>query len=130
MIRNFNSSDSGFKLIVHHIRKLHDKSPGAGCAIMDDFILHLRGGEERPEWMEKVIIQRMWMIANQSDSSATVEAVESVVSQLTRPLSPEASVGAQAVSYAGQWGVWSTAMLTASLVDVEETGDMLQRGTV
>jgi len=129
MIRNFNSSDSGFKLIVHHIRKLHDKSPGAGCAVMDEFILHPGNMEQKPEWMEKVVIQRMWMIAHQRDSAATVEAVESVVSQLTRPLSPEASVGAQAVSCVVMRGL---VYLDADdyLVDVEETGNMLQRGTV
>lgn len=129
MIRNFNPSESGFKLIVHHIRKLHDKSPGAGCAVMDDFIIHLRNAEAKPDWMEKVVIQRMWMIAHQRDSVATVEAVGSVVSQLSRPLSPEASVGAQAVSCACLLEFWCMMMLTVLLVNMEETGDMLQRRT-
>lgn len=96
LIKDFNSSDAGFKLIIHHIRKLHDKSPGAACAVLDDFILSLRGVDDN-SWMEKAVITRMWMITNQRDTNETIETVRGVLSNLTRPLSAEAAVAAQAL---------------------------------
>lgn len=96
LIRDFNSSDAGFKLIIHHIRKLHDKSPGAACAVLDDFTLSLRGVDE-DVWMEKAVITRMWMITSQRDTNETIDTVRGVLSNLTRPLSAEAAVAAQAV---------------------------------
>ncbi|KAL2024147.1 hypothetical protein VTK56DRAFT_9927 [Thermocarpiscus australiensis] len=96
IIRNFSFSESGFKLIIHHIRKLHDKSPGAGCAVLDDFILALSGAE-KDGWMEKAVVTRMWMITNQRDSSETINAVQDVLGYVTKPLSAEAAVAAQAL---------------------------------
>lgn len=96
IIRNFTFSDSGFKLIMHHIRKLHDKSPGAGCAVLDDFILALSGAE-KDGWMEKAVVTRMWMITNQRDSVETTTAAHDVLGHLSRPLSADAAVAAQAV---------------------------------
>ncbi|EGZ70182.1 SPO22-domain-containing protein [Neurospora tetrasperma FGSC 2509] len=96
LIKDFNSSDAGFKLIIHHIRKLHDKSPGAACAVLDDFTLSLRGVDENV-WMEKAVITRMWMITSQRDTNETIDTVRGVLSNLTRPLSAEAAVAAQAL---------------------------------
>jgi hypothetical protein len=96
IIRSFTFSDSGFKLVMHHIRKLHDKSPGAGCAVLDDFIVALSGAE-KDGWMEKAVVTRMWMITNQRDSVETVNAAREVLRCLVRPLSAEAAVAAQAV---------------------------------
>ncbi|KAG7285410.1 hypothetical protein NEMBOFW57_010037 [Staphylotrichum longicolle] len=95
IIRNFTCSDSGFKLVMHHVRKLHDKSPGAGCAILDDFILALSRAE-RDGWMEKAVVTRMWMITNQRDSVETINAAQAILGYLATPLSAEAAVAAQA----------------------------------
>jgi hypothetical protein len=126
IIRNFGFSESGFKLIVHHIRKLHDKSPGAGCAVLDDFILVLRGSE-RGEWIEKAVVTRVWMIINQRDSVETINSVKGVLEHLTAPLSAEAAVAAQAVSHC-QPSVTSCLLLDA--VDMEKAGVQLQSRTV
>ena len=97
IIRTFSFSESGFKLIMHHIRKLHDKSPGAGCAVLDDFIVALSGSEKDGGWIEKSVVTRIWMITNQRDSSETIKAAQDVLGRLSRPLSAEAAVAAQAV---------------------------------
>ncbi|KAL1836750.1 hypothetical protein VTJ49DRAFT_4709 [Mycothermus thermophilus] len=96
IIRSFPVSDSGFKLIMHHIRKLHDKSPGAGCAVLDDLIVALSRAE-KDEWVEKAVVTRVWMITNQRDTAETIKAAEDVLGQLSRPLSSEAAVAAQAL---------------------------------
>ncbi|KAK3985786.1 meiosis protein SPO22/ZIP4 like-domain-containing protein [Cladorrhinum sp. PSN332] len=96
IIRNFSFSDSVFKLIMHHIRKLHDKSPAMGGGILDDFIIALRG-PDKAHWMEKAVIARVWMITNQRDSVETITAIQGVLEHLNKPLSPEAAVAAQAL---------------------------------
>ncbi|KAK4189851.1 meiosis protein SPO22/ZIP4 like-domain-containing protein [Podospora australis] len=96
IIRNFNSTEPEFKLITYHIRKLHDKSPGAGCSILDDFTLVLRTAEN-PAWMEKALVTRMWMVTNQRDSGETVDTMMALLGQIKRSLSAEASVAVQAL---------------------------------
>ncbi len=96
MIRDSTLSEPSFKLIIHHIRKLYDKSPVTGCAVLDDFILALTKVENQG-WMERAVVTCMWMITNQRDTLSSIDAVHSVLSYLTRPLSPEAAVAAQAV---------------------------------
>ncbi|KAK5656256.1 hypothetical protein OQA88_5018 [Cercophora sp. LCS_1] len=96
MVREFDYSEAGFKLIIYHIRKLHDKSPATGCLVLDDFIMALTKGE-CDERMEKAVVTRMWMITNQRDTVNTIDAVHGLLSHLTRPLSAEAAVAAQAL---------------------------------
>ncbi|KAK3387485.1 meiosis protein SPO22/ZIP4 like-domain-containing protein [Podospora didyma] len=96
IIRNFNSTDSAFKLIMHHIRKLHDKSPGAGCTVLDEFIRALVG-EESPDWMERSVVTRMWMVINQRDSIETINGARGVLSLVSRPLTAEATTAALAL---------------------------------
>ncbi|KAK1761225.1 meiosis protein SPO22/ZIP4 like-domain-containing protein [Echria macrotheca] len=96
IVREFNYSDAGFKLIMHHIRKLHAKSPAMGCIVLDEFIIVLVKSE-RDDWMEKAVVTRTWMIINQRDTLDTIDAVHGVLSHLTRPLSAEAAVAAQAL---------------------------------
>ena len=96
MIREFAFSEPAFKLIIHHIRKLHDKSPTSGSAMLDEFIIKLSRGDN-DVWMEKAVVTRMWMITSQRDTFNTLDAIHEVLSKLSRPLSAEAAVAAQAV---------------------------------
>ncbi|KAK4655881.1 sporulation-specific protein 22 [Podospora pseudocomata] len=104
MIRNFDGkkgmgSGAEFKLVVHHVRRLHDKAPGAGCAVMDDFILVLRtlGGTGGQEFMEKALVTRMWMMTQQRDSMETVRRLGELFGNVARAVSAEAAVAAQAL---------------------------------
>lgn len=100
MIRDFAFSEPAFKLLIHHIRKLHDKSPATGSAMLDEFIIKLARGDN-DVWMEKAVITRMWMITSQRDTFNTLDAIHEVLSKLSRPLSAEAAVAAQAVGGLG-----------------------------
>ncbi|KAK4245326.1 meiosis protein SPO22/ZIP4 like-domain-containing protein [Corynascus novoguineensis] len=79
IIQNFSFSESAFILIIHHIRKLHDKSP------------------EKDEWLEKAVVTRMWMITNQRDSLEAIGAIQGVLGCLRNPLSAEAAMAVQAL---------------------------------
>lgn len=100
MIREFAFSEPAFKLLIHHIRKLHDKSPASGSAMLDEFIIKLARGDN-DVWMEKAVVTRMWMITSQRDTFNTLDAIHEVLSKLARPLSAEAAVAAQAVGGLG-----------------------------
>jgi hypothetical protein len=96
MIKTFDFSNSAFKLITHHIRRLHEKQPELGCNVLDSLLAVLSGFEE-VEWTERVVITRLWMATNQTDAIKTVQQVESVVSNVRMPLRQEAAIAAQTV---------------------------------
>ncbi|KAM7204837.1 Meiosis protein SPO22/ZIP4 like domain containing protein [Rhypophila sp. PSN 637] len=99
MIRTFNSTDAGLKLITHHIQKLQKKSPGAACAVMDELINRLREVGENLDWMEMVVVQRMWMIQHAPLSLESFEAVRNVLSLLKRPFGPMACMATQGLMW-------------------------------
>lgn len=96
MIRAFNHSESSFKLIIHHLMKLHSESPVLGCEVLDDFLLCLQSSE-RQQWVEEVIIKRLWFMTQQQESVATIESVQSVLTEHGVTLSPEATGAAHTV---------------------------------
>lgn len=96
MVKSFNFTDSTFKLVVHHIRKLHDKSPGLGCKVLDEFIAVLTS-VETDEWIERLIIIRVWMTTNGQNSADSIESTIAVLKLLGKPLSVDATVAAQTV---------------------------------
>jgi Meiosis protein SPO22/ZIP4 like len=98
LIKTFNGSESAFKLVTHHIRKLHDKCPLLGCNALDDFMMAMRQ-VDRQDWVEKLVITRVWMTINQRDAVDTIEAVERVLSRVEKALSADAACAAQGVGF-------------------------------
>ena len=96
MIKIFNFTGSTFKLILYHVRKLHDKSPGLGCALLDDLIKAVRN-VETTEWIERLVVTRIWMATNQLDSLGAAQSAQDVISSLQRFLGADAAIAAQAV---------------------------------
>lgn len=102
MTRTMVLTESNFRLIMHHIRKLADKSSNLASKVLDE-LLKLRVLEaEKTEWIEKVIITRLWMINSQKETSETPSAVEEVLSTVLEnqsgSFSPAATLAAQTVS--------------------------------
>lgn len=121
MIRSVILDDSNFRLIMHHIRKLNEKSPTLAHKSMDDFIrlrVLQQGGKD--EWLEKVLLTRMWMTVGQRD---TPEALASLMAFLTtimeninRPVSSNATLAAHTVCYpfrySTTWLIFTASMET------------------
>ncbi|KJR83953.1 uncharacterized protein SPSK_00255 [Sporothrix schenckii 1099-18] len=99
MIGAFKSSLDEFKLLHFHIQKLHSKSPGLGCKVLDEFMLSLRHRDDVMEWIEKLIITRVWLLAHQRETKEELDAVQSVLSKL------RISIGADTAS-AAQTLIW------------------------
>ena len=97
MVAAFNSSTADFQLLHHHIQKLHGKSPGLGCKVLDDFLLSLRHRDDATEWIDKLIITRVWLLAHQRETPEELDAVQSVLSKLRRPIGADTASAAQTV---------------------------------
>jgi len=95
MTRVFSPSDSYFKLVIHHIRKLHAKNHGLACKLLDEFLPILRRSEQ-DAWVEKAAVHRIWM-AQEGDEAESVENLQHVFSQTEKPLGADAAMAALAV---------------------------------
>jgi hypothetical protein len=101
MIRTMVLTESNFKLIMHHIRKLADKNPGQACVALDELLKLRILPEGKPEWTEKVIITRLWVVTNQEESSDVLKVFGEILSMVfdgsAESFSPAAGLAAQTV---------------------------------
>ncbi|KAK2055776.1 SPO22-domain-containing protein [Colletotrichum caudatum] len=98
MVRAFTFSEAHFRLLVHHARKLHDKSPTQAMDVVDGMLGGAVVSSGREEWVERLVLLRIWMETNQRDSMKAVEGLAAVLAgledTLERPLGACAAVGA------------------------------------
>lgn len=102
MIRTLTLSEANLKLIMLHIRKLSDRSLTHACRAIEDLLgLRVLPSETR-EWIEKIIVTRLWMATKQEDTLKTLTAVEefltSTAADLRDSIGASATLGAQVVS--------------------------------
>lgn len=89
-------TDTTFKLMVHHLRKLHDKAPGLACKVADDLLRKLlKTG--RDEWIERLVLTRIWMTTTQRDAAEVIEAAHEEISKVEKPLGADATIAGQTV---------------------------------
>lgn len=102
MIGTVTLTEPTFKLLMHHIRKLHDKSPSLACRILDELMRSRLFEDEREPWVDSVLVNRIWMATNQRDSSdvrASVrEGLSVFQSNLEKPISASATFAVHTVS--------------------------------
>jgi hypothetical protein len=102
MTRSIPMSEVNFKLFMFHVRKLNDKSPSLACKALDE-LLNLRIlREEREEFIERVLITRIWITVSQRETFEAMEALQElftlIVSNNKRAISSAAAHGAHTVS--------------------------------
>lgn len=101
MIRTVVMTEGNFKLIMHHIRKLNDKGPSLACNMLDSFLQSRLFEDGNEEWIEKALVNRIWMSTNSRDSPEVLKSVREVLefvgSNMTKPLSASATHAAQTV---------------------------------
>ncbi|PMD45090.1 SPO22-domain-containing protein [Hyaloscypha variabilis F] len=101
MTRSIPMSEVNFKLFMFHVRKLNDKSPSLACKALDE-LLNLRIlREEREEFIEKVLITRIWITVSQRETVEAIEALQElfalIVSNSKRAISSAATHGAHTI---------------------------------
>ncbi|CAD6499560.1 BgTH12-03671 [Blumeria graminis f. sp. triticale] len=85
-------TESNFRLLMYHVRRLNDKSPNLACRALE--ILNTRVmREDRDEYVEKILITRLWMAVDYRDTQGQILQLETLFSELVANLkSPISSV--------------------------------------
>lgn len=103
-------TETTFKLLMHHIRKLSDKGPGLACKILDTFLNIRLVSEGKEEWIEKALISRLWMATSQNDGPEVIAVVGDVLnilaSNLKNLVSASATHAAQTVCLSKFYLCW------------------------
>ncbi|ROT35208.1 SPO22-domain-containing protein [Sodiomyces alkalinus F11] len=98
MIRTFNFSDAFFRLIDHHIGKLYRRSPTLGCSAMDEWLKSQLIKSQRHEWIQRALLRRVSMAANQEDTGQAIRSLgtlmESLYGSLGKPVDSATAVAA------------------------------------
>ncbi|KAL2875833.1 sporulation-specific protein 22 [Colletotrichum sp. CLE4] len=98
MVRSFNFSEAHFKLLVHHARKLHDKSPTLATSVVDGMLRGTIVSSGREEWVERLVLLRIWMETTQRDGMRAIEELMGVLAglqdNLSKPFGAPTAVGA------------------------------------
>jgi len=102
MTRVLILTDCNFSLIMFHIRKLNDKSPSLASKALED-LMRLRVLKvDRDDWIEKVLITRLWISISQRDSPEALQSLDEFFSMVTsnvrQPVSAGATLAAHTVS--------------------------------
>ncbi|XXG97783.1 hypothetical protein Hte_004096 [Hypoxylon texense] len=95
MVRTLDISESSFNLMVHHIRKLEDKSPSLASSVLDAFLTSRILPTQHDAWVERVVVLRTHMATTHRDTHETIQGLatmfDSVEANLEKPL-PAAAV--------------------------------------
>ena len=90
-----------FKLVMYHIRKLNDKSPSLACTALDELLKLRVLPEDKDEWIEKILVTRLYMTVSRRDSGDALMVLDElfsyIVSNIKQPVSSAATVAAHAV---------------------------------
>ncbi|RYC63614.1 hypothetical protein CHU98_g2598 [Xylaria longipes] len=96
MIRTIDTSESSFKLLIHHIRKLDERNHPAAISVLDDFFTTCILPSQQEQWIDKTIILRTHM-ATCDGSLESIQGLETVLDKVLpsigKPLSVNAAVG-------------------------------------
>ncbi|KAI5927886.1 meiosis protein SPO22/ZIP4 like-domain-containing protein [Camillea tinctor] len=82
MMKNVDLSDSSFKLVLHHIRKLEDKSPGLAYSAFDDFITSRIVPTQRSDWIEQAVLIRTHMATTHRDTIQSIRALSAMLDKV------------------------------------------------
>ncbi|KAI3556409.1 hypothetical protein CABS01_03819 [Colletotrichum abscissum] len=98
MVRSFNFSEAHFKLLVHHARKLHDKSPTLATSVVDGMLRGTIVSSGREEWVDRLVLLRIWVETTQRDGMRAIEELMGVLvgvqDNLSKPFGASTAVGA------------------------------------
>ncbi|KAL8397435.1 hypothetical protein RB594_004238 [Gaeumannomyces avenae] len=99
MIKAFKYTDANFKALKRHIQKLHEKSPGLGVKILDEFLVSVEnanfGGGDGPEWYDKLVVLRVKMTTQLRESMDSIRQAKAFFSKLGLPVGTKAATGSQ-----------------------------------
>lgn len=102
MVRTVVLSESNFRLVMFHVRRLNDKSPSLASQVLEEFLRLRLLDQEKNEWIEKAIVTLLWIMVSQRENIDALQAVDKMLSSLAinikNPLRPAAAHAAHTVS--------------------------------
>jgi len=101
MTRSLPITEVNFKLFMFHVRKLNDKSPSLACKALDELLSLRILREEGEEYIERVLITRLWITVSQRESPDALASLQElftlIVTNTNKPISSAATHGAHTV---------------------------------
>ncbi|TVY21229.1 hypothetical protein LARI1_G000647 [Lachnellula arida] len=102
MTRIMSLSDTNFKLIMFHIRRLNEKSPSLACKALEDLMRLRILKMDKEDWVEKVLVTRLWISVTQRDSPEALSSLKEfftmIASNVNQPIGATATVAAHTAS--------------------------------
>ncbi|KAH8811736.1 meiosis protein SPO22/ZIP4 like-domain-containing protein [Xylogone sp. PMI_703] len=96
-------SDANLKLILYHTRKLNDKSPSLACKALDELqksrLLHAG----RIDWIERVLVTRLYLTVSQRESSDTLTSLEGIIDHISSNLNEQIGSTAALAAHTLLW---------------------------
>ncbi|KAL7624283.1 sporulation-specific protein 22 [Parahypoxylon ruwenzoriense] len=99
MIKSFDISESGFNLIIYHLRKLGEKSPSQASSALDEFIISRILPAQNDAWADRAVVLRAQMATTQRDTHESIQGLaamfDSVEANSENPVSAAAVLAVQ-----------------------------------
>ncbi|KAI0142464.1 SPO22-domain-containing protein [Hypoxylon sp. NC0597] len=82
MISSLDISESSFNLMIHHIRKLDDKSPSLGPSVLDEFVISRVLPTQHDAWVERAVVLRTQMATTHQETLETIQALAAMLDRV------------------------------------------------
>lgn len=101
MIRSFDFLEATFQFLLYHITEFRVKRLTLACELLDR-LLRLLLLNDRRDWVDKVVVRRIWLAAMEVDSRDALVGLtgllDEVKAAIPQPLKPEVAGAAHSVS--------------------------------
>ncbi|KAI2778846.1 SPO22-domain-containing protein [Daldinia loculata] len=94
MIRSPEVSESSFNLMIHHIRKLDDKSPSLASSVLGEFITLRVLPTQQDTWVERAIVLYTQMATTHRDTHETIQELGTIFDNVEAKLNNSLSAAA------------------------------------
>ncbi|KAI0381571.1 SPO22-domain-containing protein [Hypomontagnella monticulosa] len=75
MVRSLDISEFGFNIVIHHIRKLDNKSPSLASSVFDEFIASRVVPSQHDTWVEKAVVLRTQLATTHRDTYESIQGL-------------------------------------------------------
>ncbi|KAI0843290.1 meiosis protein SPO22/ZIP4 like-domain-containing protein [Hypoxylon sp. FL0890] len=78
MINSLDISEASFNLMIHHVRKLDDKSPSLAFSVLDEFIISRVLPTQHDTWIERAVVLRTQMATAHRETHDTMQQLTAI----------------------------------------------------
>jgi Meiosis protein SPO22/ZIP4 like len=101
LFRMMQMTKDNFKILIHNVNKLRTLSPETACQALDDFHGLRLFDEQHAEYMEQIVVLRIWITLNTADKSTCIQDLNDFFDLLekksNRPFNEKVANGLQSL---------------------------------